>query len=99
MSAPRLLELCFQTAGLWEAGRHSRLALPQHVHRARVVGNPENAAEPLSAHAIPRADGGFDALVTDANGAVLLMLDGYDTVPLPGALAPDIAEALSATFT
>ena len=31
--APRLVELCFQTAGLWEAGRTGRLALPAHVER------------------------------------------------------------------
>ena len=35
---PRLEELCFQVAGLWEAGREGRLALPAHVDRLSVLG-------------------------------------------------------------
>ena len=34
-TAPRLIELCFQTAGLWQAGLEDRLALPMRVGRAR----------------------------------------------------------------
>ena len=29
--APRLIELCFQTAGLWEMSVQGRMGLPQHV--------------------------------------------------------------------
>ena len=36
---PRLEELCFQVAGLWEAGREGRLALPAHVDRLSVLGD------------------------------------------------------------
>ncbi|MGZ5400871.1 MAG: SDR family oxidoreductase, partial [Nocardioides sp.] len=35
--APRLVELCFQTAGLWEAAREDRLALPMSVGRVCVL--------------------------------------------------------------
>ncbi len=35
---PRLEELCFQVAGLWEAGHEGRLALPAHVDRLSVLG-------------------------------------------------------------
>ena len=31
--APRLIELCFQTAGVWELGTAGRMALPTHVDR------------------------------------------------------------------
>ena len=37
-AAPRLIELCFQAAGLWEVGREGRMALPTHVTRAVVLG-------------------------------------------------------------
>ncbi len=35
--APRLIELCFQTAGLWELGRTSRMGLPQHVREVSLL--------------------------------------------------------------
>ena len=28
---PRLIELCFQTAGIWEMGTTSRMGLPSHI--------------------------------------------------------------------
>ena len=31
--SPRLIELCFQTAGLWEMGIQGRMGLPQHIDR------------------------------------------------------------------
>ncbi|HEX6618736.1 MAG TPA: SDR family NAD(P)-dependent oxidoreductase, partial [Solirubrobacteraceae bacterium] len=54
--APRLIELCFQTAGVWELGSEGRMALPAHVDRVvRFAG----AGEPgdLWAVARPRASG------------------------------------------
>ena len=33
LMAPRLIELCFQTAGLWEMGAQGRMGLPQHIDR------------------------------------------------------------------
>ena len=33
LMAPRLIELCFQTAGLWEMGAQNRFGLPQHVEQ------------------------------------------------------------------
>ena len=33
LMAPRLIELCFQTAGLWEMGVQGRMGLPLHIDR------------------------------------------------------------------
>ncbi len=33
LMAPRLIELCFQTAGVWEMGAQGRMGLPQHIDR------------------------------------------------------------------
>ncbi len=99
---PRLEELCFQVAGLWEAGREGRLALPAHVDRLSVGGQtPTDGNDALVAIARPRSGsrGGFDCQVLDPDGRVLLRLDGYRTVPMPGALAEDVRAPLRAVLT
>ena len=79
---PRLVELCFQTVGLLEAGTDGVLALPLHVGAVRLNGRPEERAALV---AIVRRDGhgGFDCVVRDDDGSLVLRLDGYRTVPLP----------------
>jgi NAD(P)-dependent dehydrogenase (short-subunit alcohol dehydrogenase family) len=84
--APRLVELCFQTAGLWEIGATGRLALPTHVDRL-VRYAAADAPGPVFAVVRPRKeDGGVDAEVVGADGHVRLRLEGYRTIELPGAL-------------
>ena len=98
-AAPRLIELCFQAAGLWEAGRDGRLALPTHVTRAVVLGSAGEAAEgPLTVSALQGTDG-FDCVVTDASGAVAVRLEGYRTVALPQPLADDVQAPIRAVMT
>ena len=90
---PRLEELCFQVAGLWEAGREGRLALPAHVDRLSVGGpTATGGGDALVAIArpMPGATGAFDCQVLDPQGRVLLRLEGYRTVPMPGPLAEDV---------
>ncbi len=95
--APRLVELCFQTAGLWEAAREDRLALPMRVGRVRVLLDPATASGRLVAQAETH-DGHVDARVVDAEGRVVVRLDGYTTVPLPGGVPDDQRGPLEATF-
>jgi NAD(P)-dependent dehydrogenase (short-subunit alcohol dehydrogenase family) len=90
---PRLIELCFQTAGVWELGTAGRLALPMHVDR--VVRYPDaDAPGRLAALVRPRPDGEtLDAKVVDEHGRVRVAVEGYRTVALPlpldeAALAP-----------
>jgi len=93
-AVPRQIELCFQAAGLWEVGREGRMALPTHVGRAVVLGTAGEAAEgPLTATAQEGSDG-FDCVVTDASGSVLVRLEGYRTVTLPQPLADDVQAPL-----
>ncbi|HSK25848.1 MAG TPA: SDR family NAD(P)-dependent oxidoreductase, partial [Jiangellales bacterium] len=91
---PRLVELCFQVAGLWEAGNEDRLALPAHVDSLRVVADPSESAAAVVAVARPTGPGRFDCQVTDHEGHVLLRLQGYRTVPLPGGLPDEVARPL-----
>ena len=89
VTGPRLVELCFQSAGLWEAGREGRLALPGHVDAVRLSAEP--AERPgLLAVARPDGRGGFGCVVRDRDGAVVLRVDGYRTVPLPDPLPDDV---------
>jgi hypothetical protein len=99
--APRLVELCFQAAGLWEAGVKGRLALPAHVGRVLApVGMPESG-DGLVAVARPRADGSelaFDCTVLDAEGRVVLEVEDYRTVVLPGPIAEDVLAPIQAVM-
>jgi acyl transferase domain-containing protein/acyl carrier protein len=81
--APRLIELCFQTAGLWEMAVGHRMGLPQHVDSVRLCRTAEEARGPLYAVVTPQADGSsFDAEVVDAAGVRYVEMKGYRTVTL-----------------
>jgi hypothetical protein len=97
-TAPRLVELCFQAAGLWEAALEGRLALPAHVGSARVLRDPAKAKGALHALARPSAPGRFDCLVVDSAGQVIVRLDAYQSIPLPSPIAAAVAADLHAAF-
>ncbi|MFN8642281.1 MAG: SDR family NAD(P)-dependent oxidoreductase [Candidatus Binatia bacterium] len=87
--APRLIELCFQTAGLWEMGTTGRLALPQRIASIEALAPPASDDERAVAVVTPRDGAGFDADVVDGRGRVVLRLHGYRTVALPAPLEAD----------
>ena len=91
---PRLVELCFQTAGLWEAAQHGRLGLPRHVDKVRVLRDPAQVTGALYAVA-NEIDDHYDCSVLDAQGDVVLTVEGYRTTPLPGPLPTDVIHDLS----
>jgi hypothetical protein len=94
VAAPRLVELCFQTAGVWEIGTEGRMGLPQHIARLRVAAPGRAAQGPGHAVVTPRDDGAFDAHVVDAEGRVLVEMEGYATAALPVALDADAVAPL-----
>jgi acyl transferase domain-containing protein/acyl carrier protein len=82
--APRLIELCFQTAGLWEMGMQSRMGLPHLVQSVRLCRAPELAEGKLFAVVTPDLkQESFDAEVVDAAGNLYVQMRGYRTVALP----------------
>ena len=85
---PRLIELCFQTAGVWELGTAGRMALPTHVDKV-VRFEAANKSGPLWA-VVTRRDGGVDAEVVDTSGHVRVRLEGYRTIELPGEIDADV---------
>jgi NADP-dependent 3-hydroxy acid dehydrogenase YdfG len=94
---PRLIELCFQAAGLYEAGHAGRLALPLHVDAVRLGADVAERAG-LVATARPDGRGGFDCVVSDRDGGVALRLDGYRTVPLPDPPPDEVLAPIQAAL-
>ena len=93
--SPRLVELCFQTAGVWELGVESRMGLPQHVRELGLYRAPTSADGRLYA-VVTRNEGqgSFDAEVLDTNGNCYLRLSCYQTVAIPNAVDTKSLKAL-----
>jgi len=84
LMAPRLIELCFQTAGLWQLAVHGQMGLPQHIDQVRVWGSSDLAKTPLYALVTPSSQqGSFDAEVVDTAGNCYVHLSAYRTVAVP----------------
>jgi hypothetical protein len=82
--APRLIELCFQTAAIMELVEHGYMGLPRSVSRVRTIRASEEANGPLYALVRPGAEPeSYDAHVVDASGTVFVELHGYRTVRWP----------------
>jgi Polyketide synthase dehydratase len=95
--APRLIELCFQTAGLWEISTQGHLGLPQHVERVCLRRSPDAAEGSLYAVVTPHPEKeSFDAEVVDASGAQYIKLAGYRTITLPNRVDTEPLKALQA---
>src|SRR5664280_2463960 len=87
LMAPRLIELCFQTAGLWEMRVQNRFGLPQDVHQVSLLRAPALAESQLYAVVTPNpAQGTFDAEVVDTKGNCYVQLSGYRTAALPNSV-------------
>jgi hypothetical protein len=95
LMGPRLIELCFQTAGIWEMGVQSRMGLPQHIDRVSLLRSPDLAEGRLYGVVTPnQAQGSFDAEVVDAAGNRYVQLKGYRTVAVPNSIIGEPLKAL-----
>lgn len=95
--APRLIELCFQTAGLWELGVEGRFGLPRALESVRLMGDPATAKGALYAIVTPIPDkDAFDAEVVDDSGISYVRLAAYRTVALPSVVDTEPLKALRA---
>ncbi|HXZ42555.1 MAG TPA: SDR family NAD(P)-dependent oxidoreductase, partial [Terriglobales bacterium] len=99
--APRLIELCFQTAGIWEMGVQGRMGLPQHIDSVSLfLGEPDPNQVRLYAVVTPDpARCSFDAEVVDMAGNRYLRLLGYRTVAIPNAVDAERLKALQGLMT
>jgi hypothetical protein len=97
VASPRLIELFFQTAGIWEIGRHGRFGLPHRVDRI-VLHSALDAPEGRVAALVEPGEARFDGRVVDEAGSVLVELRGYRTVELPGGVDPERRAPLAAAM-
>ena len=97
LSTPRLIELCFQTAGIWEAGATGILGLPASIEQL-VLYEREVDGAPIYAEVNPTSGQDnrprFDARVVDAQGHLYLELKGYRTSPFPGTVDSALLQPL-----
>jgi hypothetical protein len=106
LTPPRLVELCFQTAGVRELGTKGLMGLPERVGRVRfprgeggpLPGSNGDAATRLWAVVRPAEGGTVDADVVDDHGTVYVRLESYGTVELPSAAEPETLEPLRAAM-
>jgi hypothetical protein len=84
--APRLIELCFQTAGVWDIKTTDTMALPLGLSSVTAYKQPSEANGSRLYALVTALDGGaaYHAQVVDESGAVFIDLKGYRTVDLPG---------------
>ena len=99
LTEPRLVELCFQTAGVWQIGTTGRMGLPQHIDEVTIVRAADQTQGRLHAVVSPK-DGGksYDAYVTDEAGNLYVVLRGYQTAELPDDVDPDKRQPLRAAM-
>ena len=98
LAAPRMIELCFQTAGLLEMSAHGTMGLPQHVDRIVLGALPGSLEGACHAVVTPAGDSGFNADVVDPTGSVYLRLSGYRTVALPSQVDVEPLKVLQAVM-
>jgi len=101
ITPPLLIELCMQTAGVWEIGKTGTLALPTAIDRVVIHHRPENGSS-LYAEIEPKAGPGdevrFDGYVVDEQGKIYLELQGYRTARLPDPVSEEKAAPLRAVI-
>jgi hypothetical protein len=83
--APRLVELCFQAAALWNTAVKNAMAFPLGFERVVAYRQPEEAAgrRLFCLCRTPNDGESFDATVVDEAGNVFVALKGYLTVSRP----------------
>jgi hypothetical protein len=92
---PRLIELCFQTAGLWEMAAQNRMGLPRQVHEVCWSQLPDAAGRAFYAVVSPHPElGTFDAEVVDGKGNRYLRLNGYRTADVPSDMNGEVLKSL-----
>ena len=83
--APRLVELCFQSAALWTERVKGAMGLPLGFEKVTAYRQPEEAAgrRLYCVCTTPNDGESFDATVVDEAGNVFVTLAGYLTVARP----------------
>ena len=77
---PRLIELCFQTAGLWEMSMQHRMGLPWQVERVSFYRTPQPGEVPVAIVTPAPSGDAYAADVIDQHGNPYIQVSGYRTI-------------------
>lgn len=95
---PMLIELCFQTAGVYQVGSSGILALPRSIQTLSVYDEDPKDLKDLYAKVTYSSPddihAGYDARVLDKTGNVILEIRGYVTAPLPFPVEEKLLEPM-----
>ncbi|MCL4868970.1 MAG: SDR family NAD(P)-dependent oxidoreductase [Anaerolineae bacterium] len=84
---PRLIELCFQTAGVWEIQTKQAMALPLAIGEVKAYSPTPNGQRLYALVQTNNGGQSFNAQVVDSEGKVYVQLSDYRTVQLPGSVS------------
>jgi 3-hydroxymyristoyl/3-hydroxydecanoyl-(acyl carrier protein) dehydratase len=86
--SPRLIEFCFQTAGIWEMRTKGVMALPMAIESVTTYRTMDEAQDQRLYAIVKALNNGetFNAVVLDESGNVYVDMTGYRTVQLPGTV-------------
>jgi malonyl CoA-acyl carrier protein transacylase len=93
---PRLIEFCFQTAGIIELGSAGKMGLPSGISRVNIFDDIEEGSE-LKA-VVSNENGQSDALIIDKKGNVLIEVSGYTTAELNSIQDEQLLKPLKKLF-
>jgi acyl transferase domain-containing protein/NAD(P)-dependent dehydrogenase (short-subunit alcohol dehydrogenase family)/acyl carrier protein len=94
LTQPRLIELCFQTASMWELVNEQRMGLPYRIEKVCVLGLPPENGARLFSVVKPSENGGFEAFIADVSGRIYFEVHGYQTMQLPDPIDAQLLQPL-----
>ncbi len=94
LTDPRLIELCFQTAGLFELADKEKMGLPYRVGSVEFLKSPSSVNGRVHAAVTAAGEDSFDAQVVDDNGDVYMRLKDYRTMALPDPVKDELLKPL-----
>jgi hypothetical protein len=95
-SVPLLIELCLQTAGIWEIGQTGEMSLPHSIRKIKLY-QQDVKGKAVFAQIQPHSSSSgtsFNSRVLDSTGKVYLELQGYQTSTLPSPMSPKLLEPI-----
>ena len=88
-TTPLLLELCLQTAGIWEIGLTGALSLPYSIGKVKLYRREINGESIFAEVRLEQAGEElvFSSRVVDSKGRVYLEMENYQTITTPSAVS------------
>ena len=97
LDMPMLIELCFQTAGIWEIAETGSMSLPVAVGNVKYYAGKSGSRQVFAeVHPQEVSEGKYryDARVVDSDGYVYLELEDYRTASLVYPFEKDLLSPL-----